>query len=72
MQAVCVGEWEYAVLIPEDGRPFVALGGERLLPYETASGARAEGFTLRSGDRVMRVRSDLPSSFAEWHIERAG
>lgn len=72
VQAVQVGAWRYAVLVPEDGRTFTALGGERLLPYETARGARAEGFTLRPGDRVTRLRSDLPSSFAEWRIERAG
>jgi hypothetical protein len=70
IQVVLPFEWSYAVIIPQDGQSFTALGGERLLPYQTADGAVAQGFTLSAGDRVTRVRSDLPHAFAEWHVLR--
>ena len=63
--------WPYNVIVPKDGETIVALGGERILAYTTPSGAVAEGFTLRPGDRATRVRSDLPSHLAEWKVERA-
>ena len=63
--------WPYNVIVPKDGETIVALGGERILAYTTPSGAVADGFTLRPGDRATRVRSDLPSHLAEWKVERA-
>lgn len=63
--------WAFAVIIPADGRAFTALGGERLHAYKTARGAAAEGFTLHRGDRVTRLRADLPHALAEWRVERA-
>jgi hypothetical protein len=63
--------WPYNVIVPNDGDTIVALGGERILAYTTPSGAVAEGFELRPGDRATRVRSDLPSHLAEWKVERA-
>ena len=63
--------WPYNVIVPNDGETIVALGGERIVAYTTPSGARAEGFVLRPGDRATRVRSELPHHLAEWRIERA-
>jgi hypothetical protein len=63
--------WPYNVIVPKDGETIVALGGERILAYKTPSGAVADGFTLRPGDRATRVRSGLPSHLAEWKVERA-
>ena len=63
--------WPYNVIVPNDGETIVALGGERILAYKTPSGAVADGFTLRPGDRATRVRSDLPSHLAEWKVDRA-
>lgn len=63
--------WPYNVIVPKDGETIVALGGERLLAYTTPSGAAADGFTLRPGDRATRVKSGLPSHLAEWKVERA-
>ncbi|MFO0983650.1 MAG: hypothetical protein U1E76_18295 [Planctomycetota bacterium] len=60
-----------AFICPQDGQVIAALGGERIYGYQTQSGARAQGFTLRPGDRAQRVRSGLPCSLCEWHIERA-
>jgi hypothetical protein len=70
IQVVLPFEWSYAVIVLRDGQSFTARGGERLLPYRTADGAVAEGFTLSPGDRVTRVRSDLPHAFAEWQVLR--
>jgi len=63
--------WPYRVMVPKDGETILALGGERILAYTTPSGAVAEGFELRPGDRATRVRSDLPFHLAEWKVERA-
>ena len=63
--------WPYHVIVPNDGDTIVALGGERILAYTTPTGATAEGFTLRPGDRATRVRSGLPFHLAEWTVERA-
>jgi hypothetical protein len=63
--------WPYNVIVPKDGQTIVALGGERILAYTTPTGAVAEGFELRPGDRATRVRSDLPHHLGEWRIERA-
>ena len=71
VRCIEVPGWEYFVLVPEDGKPFRALGGERLMSYATPTGGAAEGFELFAGDRVTRVRTGLPRSFAEWRIERA-
>lgn len=58
-------------ICPGDGQTFRALGGEKIYGYETPAGVRAQGFSLRAGDRATRVRSDLPSFLCEWRIERA-
>jgi hypothetical protein len=63
--------WILGILCPQPGQGFVALGGERLLAYETPTGARAQGFELRCGDRATLVRVDGPHHLAEWVIERA-
>ena len=63
--------WPYNVIVPNDGDTIVALGGERIFAYTTPSGAVAERFELRPGDRATRVRSGLPSHLAEWKVERA-
>jgi hypothetical protein len=63
--------WVMGILCPEPGQSFVARGGERLLAYQTPTGARAEGFELRRGDRATLVRLEPPHHLAEWVIERA-
>lgn len=63
-------QWSYGVIVPRDGQTLIARGGERLIPFRTAAGAEAQGFTLAPGDRATRVRTDLPHSFAEWHVSR--
>ena len=63
--------WEVAVLVPNDGQTFVALGGERAYGYQTVDGGQAQEFELRKGDRATRLRSDLPHSMGEWRIDRA-
>jgi hypothetical protein len=65
------GEWDLSLIVANDGQTFVALGGEKVYPYETVDGGRAQGFELRPDDRATLVRSDLPFCFAEWRIERA-
>lgn len=72
IQVVLPFEWSYLVIILQDGQHFTARGGERLIGYQTADGEVAQGFTLLAGDRVTRVRSNLPHAFAEWHVVRAG
>lgn len=64
-------EWSFAVIVPQDGQTIVARGGERLIPFPTISGQEAQGFTLSPGDRATRIRTDLPNSFAEWHVVRS-
>lgn len=71
VRCIEVPGWQYFVIVPDDGKPFLALGGERLLSYETPTGGQAEGFELQPGDRVTRVRTGLRWQFAEWRIERA-
>lgn len=63
--------WDMAVIVPKDGDTIMARGGELTYSYETADGAHAQGFRLRSGDRATLVRSGLSHSFVEWKIERA-
>lgn len=70
LRVVVPCEWSFGVIILEDGQSFVARGGERLIAYRTAHGGIAQGFTLRPGDRVTRLRSDLPHAFAEWQVQR--
>lgn len=62
--------WDVSVIVPNDGDTIVGRGGEETYAYETAGGARGQGFTLRPGDRATLVRGDLPHSMAEWRIER--
>jgi hypothetical protein len=71
VRCIEVPGWRYYVLVPDDGKPFHALGGERLLSYRTSTGGEADGFELHPGDRVTRVRAGLRWHFAEWRIERA-
>jgi hypothetical protein len=71
VRCIEVPGWDYFVLVPDDGKPFHALGGERLLSYRTPTGGEADGFDLQPGDRVTRVRTGLRWQFAEWRIERA-
>jgi hypothetical protein len=65
-------EWTETILVPTEGQSFTALGGEHCFAYDTADGAHAEGFMLAAGDRATLVRTDLPHSFVEWRVERAG
>lgn len=63
--------WSYLVIVPTDGQEIRALGGERLLPFRTARGAEAQGFTLALGDRATRLCGGGGSGFAQWRVERA-
>jgi hypothetical protein len=63
--------WDYSYLVPTDGLQLVPRGGERLRAYRTPTGGVAEGFELRLGDRVTRLRSGLPFQMCEWRVERA-
>lgn len=63
-------QWSYGVIVPQDGQTLIARGGERLIPFRTAGGAEAQGFTLAPGDRATRVRTGLAHAFAEWHVIR--
>lgn len=63
-------EWQFFVIVPQDGQTIEARGGESTYAYETADGGRARGFTLAPGDRATLVRSGLPFAFVEWRIER--
>ncbi len=71
LRVVRIGRWPVNLITPTDGQTISALGGERVIGYETVDGGKAEGFELLSGDRATLVRSDLPFFFAEWRIERA-
>ncbi len=63
--------WTIKVIVPEDGQTIRARGGEKMYPYETVDGGRAQGFELALGDRATLVRSGLPYSFVEWRVVRA-
>jgi hypothetical protein len=63
--------WKLFIIVPEDGQTLLARGGEEAYGYVTVDGGRAQGFTLRPGDRATIVRSSLPHAFVEWRIERA-
>ena len=85
LQVVRPGEWAYAVIVPNDGQTFTALGGEWVPGYRLRPGApcidsaqrseapciEAQGFTLGPGDEVTRVRTGLPGFLAEWRMRRA-
>ena len=67
LQVVRPGEWDYAVIVPNDGQTFTALGGEWVPGYQLRRGAQcitAQGFTLGPGDEVTRVRTGLPGFLA--------
>ncbi len=64
-------EWTVSIIVAHEGQTILALGGEEVYAYETVDGARAQGFSLRRGDRATLVRSELPHQFAEWRIDRA-
>lgn len=63
-------QWRYWVIVPEDGHPITAHGGERLVAYRLVDGIETDGFVLVPGDRVTRVRADLPRGLAAWRVER--
>ena len=63
-------QWTVSVICLQEGESFEARGGERVYAYETASGARADGFQLRPGDRATLAASGLPHGFSEWRVER--
>jgi hypothetical protein len=71
LRVIRPGEWDMALIIPDEGQTIVALGGETLYPYETVDGGRAEGFNLAPGDLARMVRKGLPYEMAEWRLERA-
>lgn len=71
LRVIQPGEWDMALIIPDEGQTLEALGGETLYPYETIDGGRAEGFLLAPGDRARMVRKGLPYEMAEWHLEHA-
>lgn len=62
--------YEEGCLVPENGQPFVALGGEHAPGFSLSNGAAFEPFVFEKGDRVVRVRTDLPFFMAEWRVER--
>jgi hypothetical protein len=66
------GEWDLALIVPEEGQTIAALGGEKVLPYRTPDGGEAQGFVLRAGDRATVVVLRGAFQMAEWRIERAG
>jgi hypothetical protein len=63
--------WLEWVILGRLGQTVVARGGEEMYGYETSRGVRADGFVLRAGDRATIVEAGLPSSLAQWRIERA-
>jgi hypothetical protein len=71
LRVIRPGEWDESLITPEAGQTIVALGGERVHPYQTIDGGRAEGFVLARGDRATVVVLGLPFHMAEWRIERA-
>jgi hypothetical protein len=63
--------WLEWVILGHVGQTLVARGGEEIYGYVTSSGVRAEGFSLRAGDRATIVRAGLPAELVEWCVERA-
>lgn len=67
----CGPKWLDWVIVGEVGQTVTARGGEQMYGYATVDGVKADGFTLRAGDRATIVRDGLPASLVEWRIERA-
>lgn len=63
--------YDEGCLCPENGVPFIARGGEYAPGFELTNGAVAQAFSFEPGDRVVRVRTDLPFFLAEWRVERS-
>jgi len=70
LRVIRPGRWDLSLIVPGVGDTIVALGGETVYAYETVDGGRAQGFSLRRGDRATLVSRDREHCFSEWHIER--